>query len=93
MSEKKEQNNNGKVAAKNKNNEKKPNFFVRMFRGIKKGCVNMWSELKRVTWAKFPTVVKQTSVVLGVVLVFLIVITAFDFGLGRILSVIRNAVS
>ena len=40
------------------------------------------SELKKVTWPSFGTVVKQTSVVLVVVLAFLLVI----FGLDRLCS-------
>ena len=76
------------VAGNKKTNDKakKPNFFVRAWRGLKKGLSNMWAELKKVAWPKLPTVVKQTGVVLGVVLVFLIVITAVDFGLGQALS-------
>lgn len=40
------------------------------------------SELKKVTWPKFGTVVKQTGVVIVVVLAFLLVI----FGLDRLCS-------
>ncbi|MGN0819249.1 MAG: preprotein translocase subunit SecE [Christensenellaceae bacterium] len=67
---------------------KKPNFFVRMFRGIKRSCSNMWAELKKVSWPKFSTTLKQTGVVLGVVLLFLVVITAFDFGLQKLLTLL-----
>lgn len=37
-----------------------------------------FSELKKVSWPTFPTVLKTTLVVLGVVAVFLIVLFAFD---------------
>lgn len=67
---------------------KRPNFFVRAFRGLKRSFSNMWAELKKVSWPKFPTVIKQTGVVLGVVLLFLVVITAFDFGLQKLLTLL-----
>lgn len=64
------------------NKNKKPNAFVRFFRSIGRKAKEIWSELKNVTWPKMPKVVKQTGVVLGVILVFLILITAIDAGLG-----------
>ena len=48
----------------------------------------MISELKKVTWPKMGTVVKQTGVVLVVVLIFLIVVTGFDTGLRELLKLI-----
>jgi len=59
------------------NKNKKPNFFKRIGLKIK----DVFSELKRVTWPTFPKIVKQTGIVIVVVLIFLVVITAFDFGL------------
>ncbi len=69
-------------AKKDKN--KKPNFFKRMGMKIK----DVFSELKKVSWPTFPKVVKQTGIVLVVVLLFLIVITAFDFGLLQLLNLV-----
>ncbi len=86
MSDKKEVPTKGKKAQ-----AKKPNFFVRTFRKLKTALVNMWAELKKVSWPKFPQALKQTGVVLGVVLIFLIVITAFDFGLGQLLKLLVGA--
>lgn len=40
------------------------------------------SELKKVVWPSFPKVVKQTSVVLAVVIIFTIIL----FGIDRLLS-------
>ena len=54
-----------KVQPKNK----KPNVFVRMGKKIKE----VFSELKKVTWPTFGKVIKQTFVVIGVVLVFMVV--------------------
>ena len=67
-----------------KQKAKKPNIFKRM--GAR--CKDVFSELKKVSWPTFPKVVKQTGVVLMVVLAFLIVITAFDFGLMELLKLV-----
>lgn len=66
--------------------EKKPNIFVRMGRKLKE----TFSELKRVTWPSFPKVVRSTCVVLVVVVVFLVAVTAINFGLQELLKVITN---
>ena len=71
------------VKKSNKKN-KKPGFFARI--GAK--CKDVFSELKKVSWPSFGKVVKQTGIVIAVVLVFLIVITAFDFGLSELLKLI-----
>lgn len=63
-----------KVKAKNK----KPNIFKRFGRK----CKEVFSELKKVSWPSFGKVVKNTGIVLAVVLVFLVVITVVDFGLS-----------
>jgi preprotein translocase SecE subunit len=57
---------------------KKPNIFIRMWKKIRE----IFSELKKVTWPTFPTVLKQTGVVIAVVFFFLILIFAFDFVLS-----------
>ena len=49
---------------------------------------DVFSELKKVTWPTFPKVVKKTGVVLVVVIAFLVVITAFDYGLMQLLELI-----
>ncbi|MDE6442576.1 MAG: preprotein translocase subunit SecE [Clostridia bacterium] len=74
------------MAQKNDNKVKKPNIFVRMGRKLKE----TFSELKRVTWPTFPKVVKATCVVLVVVLAFLVVATAINFGLQELLKVITD---
>ncbi len=74
------------MAQKNDNKVKKPNIFVRMGRKLKE----TFSELKRVTWPSFPKVVKATCVVLVVVIVFLVVATAINFGLQELLKVVTN---
>lgn len=69
-------------ATKTKN--KKPNWFRRVGAKIKE----VFSELKRVTWPTFPTVLKTTGVVLVIVFVFLAVVTGVDALLGLLLKLI-----
>ena len=69
-------------ATKNKN--QKPNWFRRVGAKIKE----TFSELKRVTWPKFSTVVKTTGVVLVIVAAFLAVVTGIDALLGWLLGLI-----
>ncbi len=71
-------------ATKTKN--KKPNWFRRVGAKFKE----TFSELKRVTWPKFTTVLKTTGVVLVVVAAFLAVVTGVDALLGWLLEVITN---
>ncbi len=79
---------NEKKVSKKEVKNKKPNVFVRIGRWFKRTFSGMWQELKKVTWPKFPTVVKQTGVVLGVVLFFLVAVTLVNFGLSKLLEVI-----
>ena len=74
------------MAQKNDNKVKKPNIFVRIGRKFKE----TFSELKRVTWPSFPKVVKATCVVLVVVIVFTVVVTAINYGLQELLTLITN---
>ena len=84
MSEEKKVNKNGK----------QPNKFIAWVknaaRTIARKAKETWSELKKVTWPTFPKVVKQTGIVLGVIIVFLVLITAFDYGFQALLSLINN---
>ena len=75
-----------KDVSKKKDNkkDKKPNIFKRIGMKLK----DIFSELKKVSWPKFGKVVKQTGVVLVVVLIFLVVIFGFDFGLQALLKLV-----
>lgn len=73
---------------KKTNKNKKPNIFKRMGAKMK----DVFSELKKVNWPTFPKIVKQTGVVLVVVLIFLVVISAFDFGLLQLLKLVSPGV-
>lgn len=67
--------------------EKKPNIFVRMGGWLKRS----WSEFKKVSWPTFPEVVKNTGVVLVVVMVFTIIVTLIDLGLSGLLGLLLGA--
>lgn len=71
-----------KKAKKNK----KPNIFVRAWGKIKE----VFSELKKVTWPSFSTVIKQLGCVLAIVVVVLLIIMLMDFGLQALLTLIRG---
>lgn len=70
--------------AKKTNKNKKPNIFVRMGRKIKE----IFSELKKVTWPSFKTVLKQLGCVLVTVILVLAVIMLMDLGLQDRKSVV-----
>lgn len=65
---------------------KKPNIFVRMGRKIKE----VFSELKKVTWPTFGKVMKSTGVVIAIVVAFLIVFTAINYGLNTLLGLLTT---
>ncbi len=67
-----------------KANNKKPNWFRRV--GAK--CKETFSELKRVTWPSFTTVLKTTGIVLVIVTAFLAVVTGVDALLNWLLGLI-----
>ena len=72
------------------NKNKKPSKVGAFFKGIGRKFKETFSELKKVTWPDFAKVVKQTGVVIGVVLAFLVVITAFDYGIQVLIRLINQ---
>ena len=75
--------------AQKKNPDKKPNVFVRLWGKIKAVA----SELKKVTWPTFPTVLKQLGCVLVTVIIMLVLILVIDLGLQQLLNLIRGGAS
>ncbi len=73
-----------KIKKQDKN--KKPNVFVRMGRKLKE----TFGELKRVTWPSFGKALKATGVVLGIVVVFLVVVTGVNYGFSRLLELLTS---
>ncbi len=63
---------------------KRPNLFRRLGDFFKKS----WSELKKVTWPNFKTVLKNTGIVLLVVLFFSVIILGSDYLFSWLLSLI-----
>ena len=63
---------------------KKPSWFRRVGAKFKE----TFSELRRVTWPKFTTVLKTTGIVLLIVVAFLTVVTGVDALLGWLLGLI-----
>jgi preprotein translocase subunit SecE len=78
---------NSKVENKSSQQKnKKDNFFKRIGKGIK----DIFAELKKVAWPDFKTVVKNTGIVLGIVGIFLVLITVMDYGLGVLLELVTG---
>lgn len=71
---------------KNKESGKVSRFFRKIGRKFKE----MFSELGKVSWPTFGKVVKNTGIVLVVIIIFLIIISAFDYGLGRLLDLVTK---
>ncbi len=65
--------------------EKKPNIFVRMGRAIKRFVKGFFSEGKKIIWADGKTVLKNTGVVLAVIVFIGIFVWLFDFGIEKLL--------
>ena len=63
---------------------KKPGLFKRLGRFFKQS----WSELKKVSWPNFNTVVKNTGIVLIMCLLIGAFIWLLDLGLGKLLELI-----
>ena len=66
---------------------KKPNIFKRLGAFF----VKSWSELKKVTWPNFKPVLKNTGIVLLVVLFFAVIIFGVDSLFVWLLSLISAA--
>lgn len=65
---------------------KKPNLFQRLGAFF----VKSWSELKKVSWPNFKTVLKNTGIVLLVVLFFAVVIGGVDYLFGWLVSLLSK---
>lgn len=62
--------------------EKKPGLFKKL--------KEAWSELRKVTWPTFASVVKKTGVVILVVLIFTFVLFGIDYVLGLIYNLFMS---
>ena len=59
----------------------------------KKKIKEVASELKKVTWPTFPQIVKKTSTVIAVVLVFAVVLFGIDALLERVYNLFINGIN
>ena len=66
---------------------KKPNVFRRLGGFF----VKSWSELKKVSWPNFKTVLKNTGIVLLVVLFFAVIIGGVDYLFAWLLSLVSKS--
>ena len=78
-----------------KNNKKeddknKPKKEKKDKKGLKRRSKETVSELKKVTWPKFPEVVKKTGVVIAVVLIFAVVLLCLDLLFGFLSSALMG---
>ena len=85
-----------KVAAAEKQKEKKPanpngNIFVRAGKAIKKFCKDLKGETKKIVWPDAKTVLKSTGVVLVVVIICALIIGGVDWLLSQGISLLERA--
>ena len=78
--------------AENTKMEKKPNIFVRMFRGIAKFFRDCVSEGKKIVWMPWKDVWKNAILVIVCAVVISAVIALLDVGLSNALRAIGSLV-
>lgn len=78
-------NNNNNTAIKSEAPKKK--------RSIGRWFKELFSELKKVSWPSFATVVKQTLVVLVVTAIFLVILMGMDAGLGALYKLLMQGLT
>ena len=76
------------MAKKEVKNDKKKNKKVGFLGRFWSFLKSVWYELKKVTWPTRKELVKQTSVVIAIVLITTLTVWLIDFGIGGILSLI-----
>ncbi len=76
-----------------KEKAKKPNAFVRFFKRVARYFREMKSELKKVVWPTRQQVVRNTIVVILVVLVIGVLIWLFDWLAAAIIRALINLVN
>ena len=78
---------------KEKKKNKKEFFLKRFGRWLARKTRDLIAELKKVTWPGFPKVMKQTGIVIGVVVFFLVIIFAIDLGLSQLYQQLIKAIN
>lgn len=62
----------------NRDKSKKPNFFARIFGGLGKWFRGLCSEFKKIVWPSFGEGMRQTGVVFGLLIVFIVVLLGLN---------------
>lgn len=70
--------------------EKKPNIFKRMGKGIASFFKNFRAELKKIIWPTGKSVLRNTAVVLFMVVAVGVVIYLIDLGLTQSIALIKS---
>ena len=76
--------------AKKKANEKKPNIFKRLGKGIAKFFRDIKSEIKKIVWPTPKTTFKNMGIVLLAMLIVGVVVFGLDAGLGWLLGFVMH---
>ncbi len=76
---------------KKEDDKKKPKKDKKERKGLKRRTKETVSELKKVTWPKFPEVVKKTGVVIAVVLIFAVILFGLDSLFGFLFNLLPKA--
>ena len=84
--------NNSVKSAKTSTKTKQVKKEAKPRKSLMKSWKETMSELKKVSWPTFATVVKQTAVVITVVLVFAVVILGFDLAFSELYKLLVNVV-
>jgi len=80
-------------AEKAKKKGKKEFFLKRFWKWLGRKTRDLIAELKKVTWPGFGKVMKQTGIVIGVVLFFLVIVFAIDLGLSQLYKLLIDAIA
>ena len=77
---------------KTKPAEKKPNFFVRLWKKLVKLCKDTAGELKKVVWTPRTEVIKSFKLVIGTVVAVAAIIMVIDLGSSWIINSLAGLV-
>ena len=72
--------------------EKKPNFFVRVFKRCGKFFKDVVGEMKKVSWTPKSELAKNTRLVLATVVIIGVTIAIFDFCSSKLLISIAGLI-
>ena len=75
-----------------KDQAKKPNFFVRIWRKLGKLCKDVVGEMKKVVWTPKAEVSKNTKLVLATVVVVAVIIAVLDLGSSWLINSLAGLV-